>query len=127
MLLVKALEKLTASLKPSEFRKQLGPFVLIQRPPTENQRPAEAPARAPGGGRGAEEEPQDQRARGEAHGGEARGIDVDGAVPERRAAEKRVRSESAQRGSGESGGPELHERRRVTRGFARSLDLFGGL
>ncbi|MFT3835590.1 MAG: FHA domain-containing protein [Myxococcaceae bacterium] len=33
MLSIKELAHLGASLKPSEFRKQLGPFVLIQRPP----------------------------------------------------------------------------------------------
>lgn len=33
MLKVRELERLSTSLKPSEFRKQLGPFVLIQRPP----------------------------------------------------------------------------------------------
>ena len=38
MLKVKELERLTMSLKPSEFRKQLGPFVLIQRPPNADQR-----------------------------------------------------------------------------------------
>ena len=42
MLTVKELEKLTTSLRPSEFRRQLGPFVLIQRPPNPNARPAEA-------------------------------------------------------------------------------------
>ncbi len=33
MLSIKELAHLGASLKPSEFRKQLGPFVLVQRPP----------------------------------------------------------------------------------------------
>jgi len=33
VLSIKELAHLGASLKPSEFRKQLGPFVLIQRPP----------------------------------------------------------------------------------------------
>ena len=33
MLKVRELEELSSSLKPSEFKKQLGPFVLIQRPP----------------------------------------------------------------------------------------------
>ena len=42
MLTVKELEKLTMSLKPSEFRKQLGPFVLIQRPPGPNEKSAGA-------------------------------------------------------------------------------------
>ena len=42
MLKVKELERLTLSLKPSEFRKQLGPFVLIQRPPTGAAHPAAA-------------------------------------------------------------------------------------
>ena len=35
MLSIKELAHLGASLKPSEFRRQLGPFVLIQRPPQE--------------------------------------------------------------------------------------------
>jgi pSer/pThr/pTyr-binding forkhead associated (FHA) protein len=38
VLTVKELERLSQSLKPEQFRKQLGPFVLIQRPPNE-QRP----------------------------------------------------------------------------------------
>ncbi len=42
VLKVKELERLTATLKPSEFRKQLGPFVLIQRPPTGSGKTAEA-------------------------------------------------------------------------------------
>lgn len=42
MLNVQELEKLSTSLKPSEFRRQLGPFVLIQRPPGPAERPAEA-------------------------------------------------------------------------------------
>lgn len=36
MLSVKELRELGASLKPSDFRKQLGPFVLIQRPPAKD-------------------------------------------------------------------------------------------
>jgi hypothetical protein len=42
VLKVKELEKLSASLKLPEFRKQLGPFTLIQRPPTPAQRPVQA-------------------------------------------------------------------------------------
>jgi hypothetical protein len=34
VLTVQELDRLVMTLKPSEFRKQLGPFVLIQRPPT---------------------------------------------------------------------------------------------
>jgi len=41
MLTVKELAKLSAALKPSVFRKQLGPFVLIQRPPEGEEHPAE--------------------------------------------------------------------------------------
>lgn len=33
MFTVQELQRLASSLKPDEFRKQLGPFVLIQRPP----------------------------------------------------------------------------------------------
>ena len=42
MLKVKELEKLSAALKLPEFRKQLGPFALIQRPPTPAHKSAEA-------------------------------------------------------------------------------------
>jgi hypothetical protein len=38
VLTVKELEQITFTLKPSEFRKQLGPFVLIQRPPDIHRR-----------------------------------------------------------------------------------------
>ncbi len=41
MLKVQELDRLCSSLKPSEFRKQLGPFVLIQRPPKNASRRAE--------------------------------------------------------------------------------------
>lgn len=39
---VKELGRLVASLRPSEFRRQLGPFVLIQRPPRGAEQHAEA-------------------------------------------------------------------------------------
>ncbi len=39
MLTVKELAKLSGSLKPAQLRKQLGPFVLIQRPPQEEPQP----------------------------------------------------------------------------------------
>lgn len=42
MMKVKELDKLVSSLRPSEFRKQLGPFVLIQRPPGPAAKNAEA-------------------------------------------------------------------------------------
>ncbi len=41
MLKVQELDRLCSSLKPSEFRKQLGPFVLIQRPPKNARRHSE--------------------------------------------------------------------------------------
>lgn len=42
MLKVQELDRLCSTLKPCEFRKQLGPFVLIQRPPPAEETPAEA-------------------------------------------------------------------------------------
>jgi hypothetical protein len=42
VLTVQELDGLVMRLKPSEFRKQLGPFVLIQRPPTGVEHHAEA-------------------------------------------------------------------------------------
>lgn len=44
MLTVKELEQITFTLKPSEFRKQLGPFVLIQRPPDIHRRTPPRPS-----------------------------------------------------------------------------------
>jgi pSer/pThr/pTyr-binding forkhead associated (FHA) protein len=38
VLTVKELERLTLSLKPADFRKQLGPFVLIRRPEKDQQK-----------------------------------------------------------------------------------------
>lgn len=46
MLRVKDLEQFSKSLKPSEFRKQLGPFVLIQKPP-EGAKPKKKPVLPP--------------------------------------------------------------------------------
>ncbi len=46
VLTVEELKKLTKSLKPSALRKQLGPFVLVQRPPEAEEAPPRQPLSA---------------------------------------------------------------------------------